>query len=163
MLIKKRLAIFALYIYDRKQQSPLQRRGKTTHEILYFRTMADAVYCQKAFYKNTETVVHELDAIEDNGQIKHFHYKPSAAKHSFGAYILDDNLRMEILKQDEWVLVGLNRPYPNKRIAGSPSARKDVKHFIWAGKQKNELVIKDAKVLNKPIIFTDQRSLKVNV
>lgn len=161
MLIKKRLAIFALYIYDRKPLS--SRCGKSTHEILYFRTRADAVYCQKAYYKNTETEVHELDAIEDNGQIKHFHYKPSAAKHNFGAYILSMMLRMEILKQDEWVLVGLNRPYPNKRIAGSPLARKDVRHFIWAGKLKNELVIKDAKVLNKPIVFTDQRSLKVNV
>jgi hypothetical protein len=154
MFIKKRIGIYALYIYSIK--SP---RLKSVSEVLYFRTKADAIYYQKSHYKNTDSDVKELDAIEEQGEIKHFHYKPSAAKHTFGAYLLDDNLRMEIVKQDEWVLVGLNRPHPNKRIAGSPSSYKEVRHFIWAGKLKNELVIKDAKLLNKPIVFTDQRSL----
>ena len=160
MLIKKRIPIYALYIYGQAPKAPTQRRGRASRDILYFRTKADAVNYQNSNFKNTDSEVRELDAIEDNGKIKHFHYKPSAERHGFGSYILDTNLCMELLKYDEWVLVGLNRPHPNKRIAGSPSTYKEVKHWIWAGKVKNELVTQDAKLLNKSVVFADQRALK---
>ncbi len=157
MFIKTRIPIYALTI---KRAKPTQSSTiKPQPSVFYFRHRADAVYYQNTHFKNIASSIQELDAIEDNGQIKHFHYKPSAAKHHFGAFILDEHLRMQIMQLDEWVLVGLNRPFPNKRIAGSPATLKEAKHFIWVGKQKNELVMMDAKLINKPIVFAVQRSL----
>lgn len=151
MIILKRIAIFGLHLAGTKSAPKV---------VLYFRNKADAIQYQKAHYQNMPAVIKELDAIEVNGAIKQFHYRPSAARHSFGAYLLNDDLRAAIMNQPTAVLVGLNRPYPNKRIAGSPDSMREAKHFIWCEKIKNELVIKDAKLLNKPIVFADQQSLK---
>lgn len=153
MILIKRIAIYALSLAGSKQ---------VPKAILYFSNKSDAIQYQQSHYQNVQFTIKELDAIEVDGEVRHFHCRPTAARHSFGAYTLNDDLRLAILSQNEWVLVGLNRPYPNKRIAGSPAALKDAKHFIWAGKVKNELVIKDAKLLNKPIVFVDQRSLKLH-
>lgn len=150
MIILERIAIYGLYLTGSKSAA---------NTVLYFRNKSDAVHYQKLHYHNLQAVIKELDAIEIDGKIKHFHYRPSAARHNFGTYTLNDHLRQAILDRDEWVLVGLNRPFPNKRIAGSPATMKEVKHYIWAGKVKNELVIKDAKLLNKAIVFADQQAL----
>ena len=147
-----RIAIYGLFIAGNKS---------VPQTILYFRHKNDAIQYQKFNYQQSKSVIKELDAIEVGGEIKQFHCRPSADRHSFGAYILEDHLRLELKKQTKCVLVGLNRPYPNQRVAGSPTTLKETKHFIWAGKVKNELVIKNAKLLNKPIIFADQRSLKI--
>lgn len=147
MFIKKPITIYALSLSGR--------------HAVFFRTKAEALYYQKLNYQAGESDIVELDAIEDDGQVKHFHYKPSAANHRFGTYVLDPKLRAEILNQNQWVLVGLNRPYPNKRIAGSPASSREAGHFIWAGKCRNALLIKDAKLINRPIKFVDQVTFKI--
>jgi hypothetical protein len=157
MFIKKRIPVFALHISGLAVSQSGKQQDKSNSDILYFHSKKDALDYHSLHYHQTKAIVKEMDAIEDNEKIFLFHYKPSAERHSFGAYILDDNLRMEIAKHDERVLVGLNRPYPNKRIAGSPAMLNEVKHFIWVGKQKNELLIKDAKLLKKQIVIANLR------
>ncbi len=120
MFIKQMHTIYALYIIA---NPPSARLKKAIHraETLYFRTEAEAQHYQKMHYQKVNTEIRAISAIEDNGQFKHFHFRPSASKHRFGAYILDDHLRKFILEQDGWVLVGFKSTVPEStycRFAG---------------------------------------------